>query len=253
MSFQSPNYTMAPNDLFDDLLKEINELSELKVTLAAVRHTFGHHRGEAEMSITWFEKVTGLARESVKRGIGLAIKRGTLRVVKEHTATTSTVYAVNVEDGVRGLAAGTGLAEGTGGQIAPLKKEELVSNNDTPVQKIESPSLQDQWHKELEKATNGYMGDGEMFRRLTEAWQQFPDPRRHAEGLRRLQNARSRTAKVYIEGFLTFNPDYVPPTPKPTYSQRPKPGIGRAGPPTGYTPPSAEERAAFHKQLAGAP
>jgi DnaD/phage-associated family protein len=44
-----------------------------------------------------------------------------------------------------------------------------------------------------------------------------------------------------------------PKPPQPTYSQRPKPGIGRAGPPTGYTPPTAEERAAFHKQLAGAP
>jgi hypothetical protein len=211
MSFQSPNYTMAPNDLFDDLLKEINELSELKVTLAAVRHTFGHHRGEAEMSITWFEKVTGLARESVKRGIGLAIKRGTLRVVKEHTATTSTVYAVNVEDGVRGLAASPlaegGTSEGEGVPNSPIKER---FNNNNPSSKTLSET-QECWHKELEQLTGGYMGGGDMFRRLTEAWQKFPDPRRHAEGKRQTENAHSRTPEVYLKAFLTFNPDWTPP------------------------------------------
>jgi hypothetical protein len=206
MSFQSPNYTMAPNDLFDDLLKEINELSELKVTLAAVRHTFGHHRSEAEMGHVWFEKVTGLSRASVKRGITLAIKRGTIRVVKEHTATTPTIYAVNVEDGVRGLAASPA-SEGEGVSDSPIK--ERFNNNNTPSKSLSE--TQECWHKELEQLTGGYMGGGDMFRRLTEAWQKFPDPRRHAEGKRQTENAHSRTPEVYLKAFLTFNPDWTPP------------------------------------------
>lgn len=44
VGFASPNYTQTPNDFFDDLMKGIDDLSELKVTLVALRQTFGYHR-----------------------------------------------------------------------------------------------------------------------------------------------------------------------------------------------------------------
>lgn len=97
MSFQSPNYTQTPNDLFDDLLKVIDDLSELKVTLAAIRQTFGYHREKAEMSQSWFELVTGLSRNSVKRGIDLAVKRGTIAKLADETNRTGAIYGVVVE------------------------------------------------------------------------------------------------------------------------------------------------------------
>jgi hypothetical protein len=112
------------------------------------------------------------------------------------------------------------------GQRSPgeTKKEpSLGINNNNP--------LQDSWHKELEQLTGGYMGGGEEFKTLTDAWQRFPDVRRHKEAIRQTTAARSRTVVVYLKAFLTFNPDYVPPAPKPqTTYQRPKPGIGRASP-----------------------
>jgi hypothetical protein len=68
---------------------------------------------------------------------------------------------------------------------------------------------------------------------------------RFAHALKRLEETRSffKAIDAYREWAL--------PKPQSSY-QRPKPGIGRAGPPTGYTPPSAEERAAFQASLARA-
>jgi hypothetical protein len=102
------------------------------------------------------------------------------------------------------------------GDILSKRGDKLVSpkpsfevNNNTPSKSLSE--TQECWHKELEQLTGGYMGGGDMFRRLTEAWQKFPDPRRHAEGKRQTENAHSRTPEVYLKAFLTFNPDWTPP------------------------------------------
>lgn len=94
--FDSPNYTQTPNDLFDHLLKEIDDLSELKVTLAAVRMTIGYHRDAAELSQEYLMKMTGLSRNSVRRGLALSIQRGTLYIVRPSTNKTGGVYSLNV-------------------------------------------------------------------------------------------------------------------------------------------------------------
>ena len=78
MSFEQPNYTQAPNAFFDDLLPEIDTVTELKVTLAVMRKTMGFHRKEHEMSLSYLEKATGLSRPAVVDGLKRAMKRGTL-------------------------------------------------------------------------------------------------------------------------------------------------------------------------------
>ena len=94
LGFANPNDTQTPNDFFDDLLKQIDDLSELKITLVALRQTFGYHRDQAELSVSFFEVVTGLSRNSVRRGIELAIQRGTLRQAKESTPRTGAIYEI---------------------------------------------------------------------------------------------------------------------------------------------------------------
>jgi hypothetical protein len=237
MSFQSPNYTMTPNDLFDDLLKEISEMSELKVTLAAVRHTFGYHRGEAEMSVTWFEQVTGMARGSVKRGIDLAIKRGTIRVVKKHTITTSTVYAVNVADGVRGLAEGGSTADpggSTAGGLAadPIKESpsHTHTQDDKQLQKPEptQPTPRESAWKELAEVFP--MTNGVAWQKFDELWQKFPDPRRHTYAIERARKANPAKLQFYLEDFCSYDPDKpktwgegTRPAPSPRYSRNAAP------------------------------
>lgn len=97
------------------------------------------------------------------------------------------------------------------------------SRGETKKEPSEEVNNNDAWHRELENATGGYMGGAQEFQDLTEAWQKYPDVRRHAEAMRQLQNARSRTVRVYLKAFLTYNPDYVPPSQKPTYSPRGQP------------------------------
>lgn len=76
--FEPPNYTQAPNAFFDKLLSQIDNLSELKVTLAVMRYTMGFHRDAHELSVGFLVKYTGLSRPSVVDGLKRAMKRGTV-------------------------------------------------------------------------------------------------------------------------------------------------------------------------------
>ena len=76
--FEQPNYTQAPNAFFDKLLAEIDNLSELKVTLAVMRYTMGFHRDAHELSVGFLVEYTGLSRPSVVDGLKRAMTRGTV-------------------------------------------------------------------------------------------------------------------------------------------------------------------------------
>lgn len=129
----------------------------------------------------------------------------------------------------------------TSGQETPI-----VSERNDPCLTINNNN--NRWHEELNQLTGGYMGGAEEFKDLTDAWQRFPDEIRHKEAMRQTSQARSRTVRVYLKAFLTFNPDYVPPPPKPTYSARARPGNARA--PAPYVPPTEAERDAYRKRIA---
>jgi hypothetical protein len=140
--FQSPNYTEAPNEFFDLLLAKIDKLCELKVTLAAIRQTFGWHRTQAELSISFFEKATGMSRTSVRDGIALALERGTLIKVREETNHEGAVYAVAMSDDVKQRTVGGSKSEGQnltttirGSKSAPPRDTNSVSQNLTPKKK----------------------------------------------------------------------------------------------------------------------
>lgn len=91
--FESPNYTQAPNDLFDIHLKEMG-LAELKVTLAVVRYTFGYHKETCKISIRKLSQLTGLSENGVIAGATAAEKRGLITKVTERRRTTN--WIVNI-------------------------------------------------------------------------------------------------------------------------------------------------------------
>lgn len=74
--YPAPNYTQTPNEFFDEVLPQITALSELKVTLAIMRQTFGWHRTEDQISLSRLQTLTGLSRQSVTEGVKLAMQRG---------------------------------------------------------------------------------------------------------------------------------------------------------------------------------
>jgi hypothetical protein len=77
--FDEPNYTQTPNRLFDEIMKEIDTMAELKVTLALIRQTTGWHRRYVTFGIQKIANMTGLARNSVISGTEAAEARGTIR------------------------------------------------------------------------------------------------------------------------------------------------------------------------------
>jgi hypothetical protein len=77
-AYEEPNYTQAPNTFFDEILPQIDNLSELKVTLVVIRQTFGYHKEEDELSISRLVTLTGLSRPSVIEGVKRGLKRGTI-------------------------------------------------------------------------------------------------------------------------------------------------------------------------------
>jgi DnaD/phage-associated family protein len=74
-AFESPNYTQAPNDLFE-MMPDMSDC-ELRVTLIMVRQTFGYHRDGFKMGIKKMAKATGLSEQGVRNGAEQAEKRGT--------------------------------------------------------------------------------------------------------------------------------------------------------------------------------
>jgi DNA replication protein DnaD len=90
-----PNYTQAPNVFFDEMMPEIDTLSELKVVLAIIRQTFGWHKNEDELSLSRLEDLTGLSRPSVIVGTEAALNRG---VIQRRAQGNSFVYSLVVKD-----------------------------------------------------------------------------------------------------------------------------------------------------------
>lgn len=98
---EAPTHTQTPNSLFDVYMKDMSE-SELRVVLCAVRKTFGYHKQRDPISLTQFQRMTGMSRQGVLDGIERAVKRGLLIPVGLGTRNV-TIYELNVTGQQSGL------------------------------------------------------------------------------------------------------------------------------------------------------
>lgn len=73
-----PNYTQSPNVFYDEILRDIDTLAELKVTDIIIRYTFGYHKDVAKLSYDEFQELTGMGRQAIASGIKAALERGTI-------------------------------------------------------------------------------------------------------------------------------------------------------------------------------
>ncbi len=135
--FEKPNYTQAPNAFFDRVLKEIDSMSELKVTLAVIRHTMGFHRDEHELSLSYLVEYTGLRKETVIDGLRRAMKRGTVTRKESGQSFAYSMKVVGKPDHLEGQS-----GRKTGPQVVgkpdPRKKEK-ESNTSKDVEASASP------------------------------------------------------------------------------------------------------------------
>lgn len=63
------NFTMFPNEIYDNLLPSKFTLREIKVILAIIRRTYGYQRTEAEISLRMFEKITNIDHWNIHKVI----------------------------------------------------------------------------------------------------------------------------------------------------------------------------------------
>lgn len=88
--FKKPNTTPTPDEFFDIVLPQVNNLAELKVILYVIRRTFGFGKSTDRISFEQFingietehgklDGGTGLTRQSVADGLRKAIAHGYIR------------------------------------------------------------------------------------------------------------------------------------------------------------------------------
>jgi hypothetical protein len=75
------SHTQTPNEFFDDILPNTKSAAELKVIAIIIRHTFGWQnskftQNKNKLSLSDFQELTGLSRQSVNKAIKLTMKRG---------------------------------------------------------------------------------------------------------------------------------------------------------------------------------
>ena len=110
--FRKPNYTMVPDELFDELMPELTG-AELKVLLYVIRRTFGFKKGSDRISKSQLESGiqrsdgsvldngTGLSRRAIRLAIdGLVNKNVLLKCShdSEEKGHETTEYALNVSN-----------------------------------------------------------------------------------------------------------------------------------------------------------
>jgi hypothetical protein len=148
MAIEKPNYTQIPNVVLDDLMALMEE-TELRVTLAISRRTFGFHRESAKLSLSELQKMTGLSRQGVINGVTAGIKRGTIErePIGDSYAYRMVVYSVDQEDSQ--LSSIGGQMDGLPSQLSGLEVVHSV-DSDTPVLK---KVVKERTTKERKRAT----------------------------------------------------------------------------------------------------
>lgn len=100
-------FTAIPNEFFDEVIAEIDNLAEMKIVQAVFRQTYGYIRQdggegfkrEDEISYKRFKQLTGLSSASIAEGIKRAIEDGYIIRVKEgERGGTSAVYKIRNKD-----------------------------------------------------------------------------------------------------------------------------------------------------------
>lgn len=98
MRIQPPNYTQAPNELFDEWLPLLG-LAELKVLMVIIRKTFGWHKVRDRISLSQLQQITGLERRHVCSAIkSLEGRRLITKIVVGNNGEQQTFYELFIDD-----------------------------------------------------------------------------------------------------------------------------------------------------------
>jgi phage replication O-like protein O len=89
------SFTRVPNFFLDEVLPSINNLAELKVTLAIIRKTTGWHQSTKTITLSELQTLTGLSRQSAIDGLNRALENGLIdrSPIRKKNGRDSFVYS----------------------------------------------------------------------------------------------------------------------------------------------------------------
>lgn len=88
-------FTPISNELLDVILGIPFIATHLKIILCCCRYTYGFHRKEAKLSVSYICKATGISHRYISQELNVLISQNIITVVQESTYTTPRIIALN--------------------------------------------------------------------------------------------------------------------------------------------------------------
>lgn len=88
-------YTPIANELLEVILYLPFSATQLKIIFFIIRYTYGFNRDEANMSVGFLAKGTGISKRHITSELNKLLEWNVIEVVQEHTAIRSRVVRVN--------------------------------------------------------------------------------------------------------------------------------------------------------------
>lgn len=127
MRIPAPNFTQAPNEIFDYWLPLLKE-AELKVLLVIMRKTFGWHKSRDQISLSQMQDLTGLHKQHVvKAALSLQKKGLIIKKVSGKNGIQTTIYELVVHEDSNNSYQSQ-FDTGTGYNLVPVGREETGYN-----------------------------------------------------------------------------------------------------------------------------
>ncbi|MEP7134177.1 MAG: DnaD domain protein [Chloroflexota bacterium] len=142
----SETFTQLPDGFFHQLLKEIDDAAELKVTLYflwRVEHMDGPFKALCETDFD--AKALGLSAEEIRSGLAKAVKRGSLLKVKKDAAVYFLINSPRGRAAVEAIESGKWNPK-SGGAALPLERPnvfKLYEENIGPLTPLIADALKD--------------------------------------------------------------------------------------------------------------
>ncbi len=88
-------FTKFPNELLENIMCSKLKATEIKILLCVIRYTYGFHREQHQLSVSFIQKATDLSHNNVQKAIQLLIEKAILIETRKYTPTTPRCIAIN--------------------------------------------------------------------------------------------------------------------------------------------------------------
>lgn len=88
-------FTKFPNELLENIMCSKLKATEIKVLLCVARYTYGFHREQHQLSVSFIQKATDLSYHNVQKAVQHLIEKSILIETRRYTPTTPRCIAIN--------------------------------------------------------------------------------------------------------------------------------------------------------------